>query len=284
MKKIDLHTHSTASDGSYSPEKLPFLAIHAGLSAIALTDHDTVDGLAPFLTACKKAGVEGVGGIEISSRWHFSGEVHVLGYFVNPGDAEFRKRLEYLQQAREDRNALMIRKLQSLGIDVTLEEWQMLAGGEIVGRPHLAHLLIKKGVCRDMREAFGKYIGTDGVAFVPKEKLTSVEAVRFLREFSVAPVLAHPGLLKLDTDTLLRFLMELKDNGLVGVECTHSDHDGKTTRKLLELAIRLELAPTGGSDFHGTPKPHVRLGVPEVPYSYLLGLKVGFSRHFRETL
>ncbi len=276
MNKIDLHTHSTASDGSEAPERLPFLAKDACLSAIALTDHDTVDGLEPFLSACKKAGLEGVGGIEISSRWHFPGEVHVLGYFVNPENGEFCERLKFLQQAREDRNGEMTRKLQSLGIDVTLEEWQQAAGGEIVGRPHLAHLLIEKGVCRDMREAFGKYIGTDGLAFVPKEKLTTVEAVRFLREFSAAPVLAHPGLLKLDTSELKKFLVELKDNGLTGVECIHSDHDGKTTRKLLELAIRLELAPTGGSDFHGIPKPHVHLGVPEVPAGYLSGLKDTF--------
>lgn len=273
MNRIDLHSHSTASDGSEAPERLPFLAKDAGLSAIALTDHDTVDGLESFLTACNGAEIEGVPGIEISSRWHFPGEVHVLGYFVDPGDREFCQRLEFLQKARGDRNGEMIRKLQSLKIDVTLEEWQQAAGGEIVGRPHLAHLLIEKGVCRDLREAFGKYIGTDGVAFVPKEKLTTVEAVRFIREFSAAPVLAHPGLLKLDTDVLRNFLIELKDNGLVGVECIHSDHNDKMTRKLLELSIRLELAPTGGSDFHGSHKPHVRLGVPEVPGRYLSGLK-----------
>ncbi len=283
MNRIDLHTHSTASDGSERPERLPFLAKHAGLSAIALTDHDTVDGVEPFLQGCRKAGIEGVGGIEISSRWHFPVEVHVLGYFVNPENQGFLSRLEFLQNAREDRNGETIRKLQSLGINVTLKEWQQEAGGEIVGRPHLAHLLIEKGVCRDMREAFGKYIGTDGLAFVPKERLTTVEAVRFLGEFSVTPVLAHPGLLRLDTESLRDFLNELKDNGLVGMECIHSDHDEKTTRKLLELAFRLELVPTGGSDFHGTPKPHVRLGVPEVPFSYLSGLTEAFSRNNKAT-
>ncbi|NOZ14000.1 MAG: PHP domain-containing protein [Acidobacteria bacterium] len=277
MDRIDLHTHSTASDGSNTPEKLPFLAKDAGLSAVALTDHDTVAGLDAFLSACQKVEIEGVSGIEISSRWHFPGEVHVLGYFVNPADRGFLKRLEFLQNARSDRNGEMIRKLQSLGIDITLAEWQREAGGEIVGRPHLARLLIEKGVCRDMGEAFGKYIGTDGVAFVPKEKLTTVEAVRFIREFSAAPVLAHPGLLKLDTGTLRDFLVELKDNGLAGVECIHSDHNEKMTVKLLELAVRLGLAPTGGSDFHGTPKPRVRLGIPEVPGRYLEGLKQSFS-------
>ncbi|MCK5878415.1 MAG: PHP domain-containing protein [Holophagae bacterium] len=276
MSRIDLHSHSTASDGSEAPERLPLLAKDAGLSAIALTDHDTVDGLKPFLTACDEVEVEGVSGIEISSRWHFPGEVHVLGYFVDPENREFCQRLEFLQKAREDRNGEMVRKLQYLGIDVSLEEWQQAAGGEIVGRPHLAHLLIEKGVCRDLREAFGKYIGTDGIAFVPKEKLTTAEAVRFIREFSAAPVLAHPGLLKLDTESLRDFLMELKDNGLAGVECIHSGHDDKMTRKLLELAIRLELAPTGGSDFHGSHKPHVRLGLPEVPERYLSGLKEKF--------
>ncbi len=276
MSRIDLHSHSTASDGSEAPERLPLLAKDAGLSAIALTDHDTVDGLKSFLTACDEVEVEGVSGIEISSRWHFPGEVHVLGYFVDPENREFCQRLEFLQKAREDRNGEMVRKLQYLGIDVSLEEWQQAAGGEIVGRPHLAHLLIEKGVCRDLREAFGKYIGTDGIAFVPKEKLTTAEAVRFIREFSAAPVLAHPGLLRLDTESLRNVLMELKDNGLAGVECIHSGHDDKMTRKLLELAIRLELAPTGGSDFHGSHKPHVRLGLPEVPERYLSGLKEKF--------
>ncbi len=273
MLRIDLHTHSTASDGSEAPERLPFLAKEAGLCAIALTDHDTVAGLPAFLSACEQVGVEGVPGIEISSRWHFPGEVHILGYFINPENVEFRERLKFLQNARTDRNGEMIRKLRSMGIDVTLEEWQRESGGEIVGRPHLARLLIRKGVCRDMREVFGKYIGTDGCAFVPKEKLTTAEAVRFIREFSGAPVLAHPGLLKLAGDTLRNFLIELKDNGLTGVECIHSDHSPKITRKLLELTIRLGLVPTGGSDFHGTPKPTVRLGFPEVPFDYLSGLK-----------
>ena len=269
----DLHTHSTASDGSIEPGRLAALAREAGLAAIALTDHDTVAGLSAFLKGTNDCGITGVAGIEISSRWDFPNEVHILGYFVDHTDQEFCRRLKLLQDARNERNRKMIKLLHEQGVDVGMQEWENEAPGHIIGRLHLAKVLVRKGICSDVREAFKRFIGRDGSAYLPKERLTSVEAVRFLRESGAAPVLAHPGLLNLNSEELRSFLIVLKENGLIGVECFHSDHDSRVSRRFQELAVRLQLVVTGGSDFHGSQKRNVTLGSPCVPLDYLVRLK-----------
>ncbi len=273
MEKIDLHGHSTASDGTYSPKDYVILAKKIGLKAVALTDHDTVSGLKEFVEEGENLQIEVVPGIEISSLYKKTIETHILGYFIDAYDDSIEEKLKGMQNSREERNVKMVEKLQNLGIDISYTEWEEEAGGKIVGRPHLAALLVRKGVCKDLREAFNKYIGNEGIAYIPKEKKTAKEAVEFLRECGICPVLAHPAIYNLNTNRLIEMILELKEAGLVGIEVIHSEHSTKNFNKLLELAYRFKLVPTGGSDFHGEKKPYVKMGFPETPYEYLEKLK-----------
>jgi len=278
MKKIDLHGHSTASDGTYTPTQYVKHAKNLELSAIALTDHDTTDGLSEFTKEGAKLGIETIPGIEISSLYNNSIETHILGYFIDIENKSIEKKLKGMQNSREERNKKMILKLQNFGIDISYKEWKEEAEGKIVGRPHLATLLVKKNACKDLREAFNKFIGNTGLAYIPKEKKTAAEAVAFLRENNICPVLAHPAVYNIDTTELINMLIQLKEHGLVGIEVIHSEHSTKKFNKLLELAYRFKLFPTGGSDFHGEKKQFVKMGIPEVPYSYLENLKSGWIK------
>ncbi len=270
---IDLHMHSTASDGTFKPAELVELAKEKGLSAIALTDHDTAAGTSEFLQAAKDKGIEVVAGIEISSLFEGYPEIHVLGYFIDPQNKEVMDKLAYLQDARRVRNIKLIAKLKELGMELTWEELEKEANGKLIGRPHFAALMVKKGFVKDTNEAFSKYIGNDGLAFVPKEKLTTPEAVYFLFENGIVPVLAHPTKIGMNTNDLIDFILLLKKSGLQGIEVIHSEISDKESKKLLDLAFRFNLVPTGGSDFHGENKPFVKMGVPEVPYKFFEMLK-----------
>ncbi|BBB32128.1 conserved hypothetical protein [Thermotomaculum hydrothermale] len=272
-KLIDLHMHSTASDGTFKPDELVKLAKEKGLSAIALTDHDTAEGIEEFLKEGEKQGIETIAGIEISSLFEGYPEIHVLGYFIDPENREVMDKLAYLQDARKVRNIKLIAKLKELGIELSLEELEKEANGQLIGRPHFAALMVKKGFVKDTNEAFSKYIGNDGLAFVPKEKLTTPEAVQFLFENGIVPVLAHPTKIGMNTNDLIDFIILLKKHGLQGIEVIHSEISEKESKKLLELAYRFNLVPTGGSDFHGENKPFVKMGVPEVPYEFFIKLK-----------
>lgn len=272
MKRIDLHIHSTASDGSVAPSDLPGLALDQGLGALALTDHDTVSGIDDFMAGCDRAGIRGIPGIEISSQGPGEGEIHILGYFVSMTDRGFRSGIGALQGARDERNREMIRKLQMHGCPVTMADWEGEASGEILGRLHLANLLVEKGWVAHHGEAFSQWIGRSGKAFVPKERWTAAVAVRFLREAGALPVLAHPSLYRSHIRDIHQFLILLKDQGLVGVECIHSDHTEKEAVRYQTLAAKLGLLPTGGSDFHGHRKPHVKLGIPTVSHDWLRAL------------
>ncbi len=272
-KLIDLHMHSTASDGTYKPSQLVELAKEKGLSAIALTDHDTAAGVEEFLKKAKKLNMEAVAGIEISSLFEGYPEIHVLGYFIEPENKEVMEKLAFLQDARKVRNIKLISRLKELGFELTWEELEKEANGKLIGRPHIAALMVKKGFVKDTNEAFSKYIGNDGIAFVPKEKLTTPEAVSFLFENGIVPVLAHPTKIGMNTNDLIDFILLLKKSGLQGIEVIHSEISGKESRKLLELAYRFNLVPTGGSDFHGENKPFVKMGMPEVPYEFFEKLK-----------
>ncbi len=272
-KLIDLHMHSTASDGTYKPSQLVELAKEKGLSAIALTDHDTAAGVEEFLKKAKELNMEAVAGIEISSLFEGYPEIHVLGYFIEPENKEVMEKLAFLQDARKVRNIKLISRLKELGFELTWEELEKEANGKLIGRPHFAALMVKKGFVKDTNEAFSKYIGNDGIAFVPKEKLTTPEAVSFLFENGIVPVLAHPTKIGMNTNDLIDFILLLKKSGLQGIEVIHSEISEKESRKLLELAYRFNLVHTGGSDFHGENKPFVKMGVPEVPYEFFEKLK-----------
>lgn len=256
---VDLHTHSTASDGTFTPKELILLAKKEGLKGLALTDHDTVSGLKEAYETAKEVDLPFLCGVEISVKFEGSGHFHMLGYFLKPEIPEIDETLQTLQKARAERNRRMIEKLQNLGIDITLEELKTLAEGEI-GRPHIANLLVKKGVVRSFEEAFERFLRKGALAYVPKALLTPQEAIEKILEASGVPVLAHPFTLKLDPPELKRYVSTLKDLGLMGIEVYYTEHSKEFTNFLLDLVKRLDLLATGGSDFHGKNKPDIKLG------------------------
>ncbi len=274
---IDLHTHSTASDGTYSPKDLVSLAVDIGLKALALTDHDTVEGLAEAARAAEELGLPFVPGVEISVRFEGAGHCHILGYFVDPASESLKKTLSLLQEARAERNRRMVEKLQALGVEITLAELEEKAGGGEVGRPHLAALLVEKGVVRTVEEAFEKFLKKGAPAYVPKARLSPEEAFSAIQAAGGLAVLAHPVHLKLSPSELADYVARLKDMGLAGLEAYYTDHSPEFTSFCLDLARRFDLVPTGGSDFHGHNKPDIKLGrgfgnlrVPEECYHRLL--------------
>ncbi len=260
MTYIDLHTHSTASDGSFPPREVVRLAKERGLEALALTDHDTIDGLPEAMAAGQDFGIEVIPGIEISAR-HDTGSMHILGYFLDYKSEVLARRLDVLKQARKDRNPQIIAKLNDLGMAVTMEQVQRISGGGQVGRPHIARALYEKGYVRSMQEAFDIYLGNNGKAYVSKYRFPPEEALSMIRDARGIPVLAHPFTLGLNTSETLRpLLKELKALGLAGIECYYPEHSPVQEAFYLSLARELGLLITGGSDFHGDNKPEVSLG------------------------
>ncbi len=251
--RADLHTHSSASDGSDSPMELVRKADGLNLGAIALTDHDSLDGLPHFMGARASDELTRVPGLEISAEYD-SKEVHILGYFVPLDSKSLNDELEYLRQSRHDRLPKMIKKLNDLGIDVTLEElYEDLDGVSSPGRPHVAQLLIKKGFVDTTLEAFQKYLASDRPAYVKKVRMDALKAVKLLRSVRAVPVLAHPLTIKVDD---LRQLIEtLMSVGLLGIEVEY-DYSfmgiHRTSDEVRELVHGLDIIHTGGSDYHGT--------------------------------
>ena len=256
---VDLHTHSTASDGTLSPKELVYLAKKVGLKALALTDHDTIDGLPEAYQTAKEEGLPFLCGVEISVKFDGPGHFHLLGYFLEPPE-ELKEVLDKLKTARAERNKKMVEKLRELGIDITLEELKSLASGEI-GRPHFAYLLVKKGYVRSIEEAFERYLKKGAPAYYPKALLTEEEAISAIKKAKGIPVLAHPITLKLSDEALKFYLIRLKELGLMGVEVYYSEHTKEYTKFLERLADELALIKTGGSDFHGQNKPDIKLGL-----------------------
>lgn len=256
---IDLHTHSTASDGTFSPSELIHLAKREGLKALALTDHDTTKGLPEAYEAAREEGIPFLCGVEISVKFNGTGHFHLLGYFLSPELPPLEETLKALQEARKRRNELMIEKLRALGVEITLTELEEIAKGEI-GRPHFARLLVEKGYVRTPDEAFEKYLRKGAPAYVPKALLEPKEAIERILQAKGIPVLAHPITLKLTPTELSNYLRELKELGLRGVEAYYSEHNRDFTNFLLNETQRLGLLLTGGSDFHGANKPDIRLG------------------------
>jgi len=275
---IDLHVHTTASDGTLSPRELVALAREKGLTAIAVTDHDTIDGVVEALKAGSELGIEVIPGVEISVD-HNGSEMHILGYYINPRSAFLLEQLRLLRDYRNQRNPKMVARLQQLGLDVTMEELEAEAGGKVIGRPHLASLMVKKGYVRTKQEAFDLYLATGKPAYFKKEKLTPVEGIEMVQKAGGIPVLAHPIYLKeaAEPQKLARLLEELKGFGLRGIEAYYSAHTPEETGLYLQLAEDLGLLITGGTDFHGANKPEIDLGTGLgelcIPDELIKGLK-----------
>jgi hypothetical protein len=258
---IDLHTHTTASDGSYQPRDLVRLAAEMGLAAVAITDHDTAAGNAEALQAGPEFGVEVIPGVEISADSTY-GSLHILGLFIRPDDEPMEAILRELRIYREERNRRMIDRLTELGIPVAMEELQALAGGEIVGRPHFAALLIKKGIVKTSNEAFDVYLKSGAKAYMEKKRLPTDQAIGMIRAAGGIPILAHPYAVRArDPQQFESRLLALMDQGLRGIEVYYSDHTDQDVHYFADLARRFNLAVSGGTDFHGPAKPGLRLGV-----------------------
>lgn len=262
MTRIDLHTHSTASDGSDRPSELVRKAAEAHLAVLALTDHDTLDGLAEAESAAARLGIIFIRGCELSTSTAW-GEAHFLGLWI-PDDGKRTEKLESalseVHEKRRERNVRIAEKLRTLGMDVTYEAAAALAGGRVVGRPHFAELLCRLGVVENEREAFRRYLGRDGLAYVPRELMCPERAVSLLKSSGALVSMAHPRLLHAPLEELERMLVHLKDAGLDALEAYHSEHDAGDVRLCVELAARHELQITGGSDYHGEAKPKIALG------------------------
>ncbi len=255
---IDLHTHSLYSDGTCAPDELVALASRIGLCALALTDHDTMEGVAESQALGRKAGIRVISGVEISAtlRQHV---LHILGYGIDPGDEDFRRWLQPLQEGRQRRNMAILRNLQGMGIRIDQEELERVSPQGQSGRPHIARLLVEKGVVDSADAAFHQYLGRGKPAWAPRFSYSAVEAITRVHRAGGLAVLAHPG--QLDPSLRLQGILiaELSRKGLDGVEAWYPSHTKKTRKRLQALASRHGLIVTGGSDFHGANKPTIRL-------------------------
>jgi predicted metal-dependent phosphoesterase TrpH len=260
MSRIDLHLHTTHSDGSFPPAEVVTLAHQANVSALAITDHDITTGLPEAMAAGERLGIEIIPGIEISSRYGES-ELHVLGYFLRWEDDLLNQRLTTLRESRHRRNPQIVERLQALGIDITYEEVRAVAGSDSVGRPHIARVLMDKKVVTSAKEAFDRFLANGKPAYVPRDLPTPAEAIRWIKDAGGLAVMAHPTWVKTVQGTLTDLTRELKDAGLDGVEVHYSTHTPRQTREYLDLAKTLGLLVTGGSDFHGLTKPDIDVGI-----------------------
>jgi predicted metal-dependent phosphoesterase TrpH len=259
---VDLHTHSTASDGTLPPEQVIAAAASCGLAALALTDHDTIDGVRAARDAAEQVGIRVIAGVELSA-FDEDREIHVLALHLSNLDA-LERRLAELRASRHVRAAKIVEKLNALGIPLTLDEVLQQANGGAVGRPHVARALIARGVVPDFREAFMRYLGNNGSAFVAKERLSIQDAIGIAHEAGAIAIWAHPS------DGGRRERLEpLVAAGLDGLEIRHPSHSSEDMKRLQALADFFGLVPSGGSDWHGATDGPRRLGMMNVPSQWL---------------
>lgn len=274
---VDLHLHTTASDGIKSPSEMVNYAKSKGLRAISITDHDTIDGLEEGLAEGERIGFEVIPGVEISAE-HSPGSMHLLGYFIDINDPPLNAKLKYLQKARAERNPRMIEKLNQIGVKITYEEVVKASGGGQVGRPHFAQVLVEKGYVRNFQEAFDRFLKKGGPAYVDKIRFTPMEAIRFIIEAKGVAVLAHPNTLGFNGQAELEALVvNLGKAGLKGIEVYYPEHTPSDILQYRGLAEKYGLVITGGTDYHGIDREGLEVGVGKgemrLPYSMVEALK-----------
>lgn len=253
---IDLHSHTTASDGQHAPRELVALAAEAGVTVLAVTDHDTVAGLAEAMEAARARGVELVPGIEVSA-FVLRKEAHILGHFVQPDDADLARLATRLREEREQRMEAMVSKMRELGYPVTMRHVRDVAGDAQLGRPHLARVLVNQGWCLDVKDAFDRFLGSGRPGWVDRFRLDGADAIQLIRKAGGTATLAHPFASKMERYEILT----LARAGLAGLEIPYSVQNPQVLQKYLALARELELVPTAGSDYHGPDvSPDSRLG------------------------
>ncbi|WP_010256155.1 PHP domain-containing protein [Treponema primitia] len=261
---IDLHTHSRASDGTLTPSELIKTAKGRNLSAIALTDHDTIDGLQEAREEAEKQQIRFIPGIEIEIHYEpvtISGEFHLLGLGISKPGPVFRETLADLSRRREERNLQILDGMKEIGIEADYEEIRALSGGGSVGRPHFASLLVNRGIVKNREQAFDRYLGKGRPLYIPKEGLEFTQALQIIRDAGGISVLAHPGSLYIAWGRLPGFIADLAAQGLEGIEAWHPTAKVRFCKRLEELGNSLGLYITAGSDFHGESRPDRKLGI-----------------------
>lgn len=262
---IDLHIHSTASDGSLTPFEILQLAQKLNLGAIAITDHDSLDGSKEAYQAGIPGSIKFLSGVEISAAYppflSRSGSFHLLGYAIRLDDRALNQSLSKLRQARKNRNPEILKRLERLGYSLTLAEIRKVVGEGQLGRPHIARAMVKKGYVASVDEAFDNFLGTDKPAYVNKYRIDCIQAVQAITDAGGIPVLAHPGLLNIDDEsTLKQFISNLKEIGIRGIEVYYPEHSARQTETYAKFARQFDLLMTGGTDFHGKILPEIKLG------------------------
>lgn len=278
MDTIDLHTHSTFSDGTFTPLQLVKYAEEKGLKAFALTDHDTTEGVKEAKSI--ETNVEVISGVEISTRYDKK-EIHIVGLYVNENDADLNKQLKYYREKRVTRNFEILEKLNSLGVDITIDDVKESCTGDVISRAHIAKALVSKGFVGSYTEAFDRYLGDNKCAYVPRETLNYEESMELITKAGGVPVLAHPLLYKMSDTNLENMMVKLRQKGLKAVEVYYSTHSNSDTQHIMAMANRVGLIYSGGSDFHGATKPKIDMGTGmgklAVPYEILE--KIGGERN-----
>ena len=259
-KVIDLHTHSTASDGSLSPTSLIHAAAQRGITALALTDHDTLAGLSEAEQVAKQEGIRFIPGIEIELSWE-PGEFHLLGLGVSKPSPAFMETIAGLAQKREARNYAIIGRMRDAGIEVQYEDILALSGGHSVGRPHFASFLVNRHIVKNYEQAFEKYLAKGKLFYVPRECLEFQRALALIKESGGITVLAHPMSLYVSWGNLPSLIRDFQEQGMDGIEAWHPTATPKTCKRLEELGRSLDMYITAGSDFHGTNRPERKLGI-----------------------
>lgn len=270
MDTIDLHTHSTFSDGTFTPLQLVKYAEEKGLKAFALTDHDTTEGVKEAKSI--ETNVEVISGVEISTRYDKK-EIHIVGLYVNENDADLNKQLKYYREKRVTRNFEILEKLNSLGVNITIDDVKESCAGDVISRAHIAKALVSKGFVGSYTEAFDRYLGDNKCAYVPRETLNYEESMELITKAGGVPVLAHPLLYKMSDTNLENMMVKLRQKGLKAVEVYYSTHSNSDTQHIMAMANRVGLIYSGGSDFHGATKPKIDMGTGmgklAVPYEIL---------------
>ena len=256
---VDLHVHSSASDGTEPPDVVVAKAAALGLTAIALTDHDTLSGIPAARAAATHHSIDLVPGVELSVD-HAGLKIHMLAYFIEPGPGPLQDRLRALRAGRDTRNVIIVQRLNDLGYPITMEDVLRHAGGDAVGRPHIADALVEAGSLATRSEAFAGLLSDGGKAYVERERLTATEAIQLTTQSGGVNSIAHPLTINADAPMLRSVLTELRDTGLVGLEAHYSEHSPTVRRQLADVATDLGLVATGGSDYHGAGKPDLSIG------------------------
>lgn len=276
MKAIDLHVHSTYSDGTLTPEELVLRAKQFNLSAMALTDHDTIDGVHEAVEAGKKYHLEVIPGVELSTFFN-NKEIHIVGLYIHYTNEHFQKELKTLRDVRRNRNVQMCEKFTQLGMPLNYEEMEKKYEDAVITRAHFADFLLEKGYIKNRNEAFDRFIGPSGPCYVPRKKMDPADAIHLIQSAGGVPILAHPVLYHLGNEQMKKLMDYLCEAGIVGLEAIYSTYTMGEEIQMQKLAKERGLIISGGSDYHGANKPHIELGIGKghlfVPYTVLENIK-----------